>query len=74
MTGMVVEADLPQIRELRRRRGADKVSFDQVADHLVDFAVAHPTHRDAIDRLAAFLARVEHTPHDHDVAGGTTAV
>lgn len=71
---MVVEADLPQIRELRHRRGPEKVAFDQVADHLVDFAVAHPEHRDVIDRLAGFLARVEQTLHDHDVPGGSTAV
>lgn len=74
MVGVVMEDDLPQIRELRHRRGSQKVSFDQVADHLVDFAVAHPEHRDAVDRVAGFLARVEQTPHDHDVTGGSTAV
>ena len=69
-----VESDLPQIRELRRRRGSEKVTFDQVADHLVDFAAANPRHRDVIDRVAGFLARVDQIEHSHDVDGGSTAV
>ena len=49
------------------------MTFDDVADHLVDFAAAHPQHRDAVDRVAGFLARVEQTEHDHDVVGGSSA-
>lgn len=69
-----VESDLPQIRELRRRRGSERVTFDDVADHLVDFAAAHPQHRDAVDRVAGFLARVGEMGHDHDHVGGSSAV
>ena len=74
MDKATVESDLPQIRELRRRRGSERVTFDEVADHLVDFAAAHPQHRDAVDRVAGFLARVTEMDHERDAVGGTSTV
>lgn len=58
--------DMDGVARLRARRGAEKVTFDNVADHLVDFADRDPAARDVIDRLAGFLAEVERVDHDHD--------
>ncbi|MGH7608735.1 MAG: DUF6104 family protein [Acidimicrobiales bacterium] len=55
--------------ELRRRRGQERVRFEQVADHLIDYARQHPEDGLAIDRLARFLAAVEAFAHDHDHPG-----
>jgi len=54
------------VERLRRDRGEEKVSFHDVADHLVDFADRDPAARDVVDRLAAFLAEVEQVDHDHE--------
>ena len=54
------------IDNLRNRRGREQVSFDDIADHLADYAERHPDDGPAIDRLAGFLARVEDVDHDHD--------
>jgi hypothetical protein len=54
------------IDRLRRERGSQRVSFDDVADHLVDFAERHPESAGTVDALAGFLAGVEDVPHDHD--------
>lgn len=51
---------------LRDQRGAALVSFNEVADHLVDFCDRHPDHSDTMNRFAEFLAAVEFIPHDHD--------
>jgi hypothetical protein len=53
------------IATLRDRRGNEKVTFDDVADHLEDHLRRWPGDGPAIDRLAAFLAGVEDVPHDH---------
>jgi Family of unknown function (DUF6104) len=54
------------VDRLRRRRGEEEVTFDNVADHLVDFAERHPGEADVIDRLARFLADVEDVDHHHE--------
>src|SRR5688572_29378668 len=56
------------VDRLRARRGSQKVSFDDVADHLVDFVERHPDAEPVVDAIASFLADVEGTPHDHDEA------
>jgi hypothetical protein len=63
---------MPGVARLRAARGREEVSFDDVADHLVDYAHRHAEHRAALDGLASFLADVEHTDHDHDVAAGSS--
>jgi hypothetical protein len=50
---------------LRDRRGSEDVTFDDVADHLVDFVDRDQAARDVVDRLARFLAEVEQVHHDH---------
>ena len=55
-----------EILRLRDKRGAQRVSFDQVADHMADYARLHPDARPMIDGLARFLADVEDRPHPHD--------
>jgi len=54
------------IARLREVRGEERVSFNDVADHLVDFADRDPGARDVLDRLARFLAEVERVDHDHE--------
>lgn len=54
------------VRRLRDERGAEKVSFHDVADHLVDFVDGDPGAREVVDRLAAFLAEVEQVDHSHE--------
>lgn len=51
---------------LRAVRGAQMVSFSDVADHLFDYCDLHPESAAAIQRFAAFLTAVEYVPHDHD--------
>lgn len=54
------------VRRLRDERGDEKVSFNDVADHLVDFVDRDPAARAVVDRLAAFLADVEQVDHSHE--------
>lgn len=54
------------IRQLRVQRGEQLVSFSDIADHLFDYCDVTPHDAAAIRRFAAFLAAVEHIPHDHD--------
>jgi hypothetical protein len=54
------------IDRLRAKRGRQRVSFDDVADHLVDYAERHPDTAATLDALAGFLADVEDVHHDHD--------
>ena len=51
---------------LKQKRGEEKVTFSDVADHLIDFAQRHPEVAETVDRLARFLAGIEDVPHDHD--------
>jgi len=53
------------IDTLRAKRGEEQVTFDDVADHLVDFAERHPDAANTVDALARFLAGVEDVDHDH---------
>ena len=55
------------IDALRRERGAQTVTFDDVADHLVDYIERRPESRGTLDRFAGFLAGVETVEHDHDL-------
>lgn len=54
------------IARLRDTRGEEQVTFNDVADHFVDFADRDPDARDVLDRLARFLAEVERVDHDHE--------
>lgn len=54
------------IRRLRSLRGGEQVTFNDVADHLVDFTDRDPSARDVVDRVAAFLAEVERVDHSHE--------
>lgn len=55
-----------EIERLRDKRGEQDVKFWQVADHLRDFSDMCPDDGDAVQRVAAFLADVEDTPHQHE--------
>jgi hypothetical protein len=50
---------------LKRKRGDERVTFEHVADHLVDFAERSPEHDGVMADLADFLAEVEDVKHDH---------
>lgn len=50
---------------LQRKRGDQRVSFDHVADHLVDFAERNPDQAQTMADLAEFLAAIEDVEHDH---------
>lgn len=63
--------ELRGIRKLRVERGHEHASFDEIADHLHDFASRYPYASPVVDQIAAFLARVERIAHTH-VADGTT--
>lgn len=54
---------------LRERRGSQKASFDEIADHMVEFVDRYPQARGTIERLAVFLAGVEGRPHAHEDPG-----
>jgi len=54
------------VDELRRVRGSELVSFDDIADHLEDFATREPDTEETLDRLARFLLAVERVEHDHE--------
>lgn len=53
------------LRLLRDRRGKERVAFDQVADHLADFARQHPESAGVVDEIARFIGEVEGIPHRH---------
>lgn len=55
------------IEELVERRGDETVPFRQVADHARDYALAHPQDAPVVERLCAFIARIEMVDHEHDV-------
>lgn len=48
------------IEELLARRGDQDVNIAWVADRLQAFVDANPQFEDAVERLAAFLARDDH--------------
>jgi hypothetical protein len=58
--------ELEGVATLREARGSEEVHFEEIADHLNDFAAITPEARNTIDALARFLARVEDEPHEHD--------
>jgi hypothetical protein len=59
-------SELEGVSTLREARGGEQVHFEEIADHLNDFADITPESRGTIDALARFLARVEDEPHEHD--------
>ena len=61
----------PGVQLLRELRGSERASFNEVADHIVDFGSRHPEARPILDDFASFLAAVEFRPHTHDGAGAT---
>jgi hypothetical protein len=54
------------IRTLRDQRGSQQVTFNEVADHLVDYCDRHPGTAGPLNGFAEFLAAVELIPHDHN--------
>ena len=63
---MSEQETMPGVETLRSKRGDEEVTFDNVADHLIDFVVRHPGAQGTIDRLALFLANVEDRHHEHE--------
>jgi hypothetical protein len=59
------------VTRLREKRGEEKVSFNDVADHVEDFVRRDPGAGAALDRFAGFLAGVEDVEHEHDGVGPT---
>ncbi len=57
---------------LRQRRGDQKLSFAELADHIVDFIERHPEATDLLDGFARFLVTVEQLEHAHAVGNGST--
>lgn len=57
---------LDEISRLRARRGAQQVTFAQVADHLRDYLETCPDDGGAVERMAAFLTDVESMDHHHE--------
>lgn len=51
---------------LMDKRGAEQITFRDVADHLADYLDRFPDEQDTVDKLARFLAGVEDVDHDHD--------
>jgi hypothetical protein len=66
------EAFSPGAEMLRSRRGDQRVTFSDIADHLEDYQRRRPKDAEVIERLAAFLATVEMIHHDHDVSPGSS--
>jgi len=54
------------IETLRERRGKEKVTFNDVCDHLLDYEERHPENTEAIEDFARFIANVEDIDHDHE--------
>ena len=65
----MIPGSLAGIERLHRKRGAQTVSFDDVAGHLADYAAERPQAAAVVDELAGYLADVEDTAHRH--RGGT---
>jgi Family of unknown function (DUF6104) len=59
------------VRRLRDQRGEETVTFNDVADHFEDFVGRDPGSAETVDRIAAFLARVEDVDHEHEGQGPT---
>jgi len=53
---------------LKERRGEERVTFNDVVDHLADYAGRFPDEAASVDKIARFLAGVEDVEHDHDAA------
>ena len=64
------------IETLRKKRGNQKVTFDNICDHLTDYSDRHPENATAMEDFARFVANVEDIEHDHEAHGrrgiGTT--
>jgi Family of unknown function (DUF6104) len=54
------------IGELRDRRGEERVTFNELADQLVEFADRSPNDATVVDALASFLARAEGSSRARD--------
>jgi len=59
------------VGRLREQRGEERVTFNDVADHVEDFVRRDPDSSATMDRFAAFLARVEDVDHEHEGVGPT---
>ena len=59
------------LRRLRDQRGEEKVSFNDVADHVEDFVSRNADSRETLDRFAGFLAGIEEVDHEHEGTGRT---
>ena len=65
-------ASTPGIEQLRSQRGAERATFNEVADHMTDFMGRHPEGGRVVDELAAFLAAARLHGHAHDGHGSTS--
>ena len=54
------------IEFLRKERGDEEVTFNDVCDHLLDYSERHPENAAALEDFARFLANVEDIDHDHE--------
>jgi hypothetical protein len=52
------------IEELAERRGGEQVALDWLATRLREFVDEHPEAEGTVDRLAAWLARLDDDPED----------
>jgi hypothetical protein len=59
------------VQRLREQRGEEKVSFNDVADHVEDFVNRNADSGETLDRFAGFLAGVEDVDHEHEGTGPT---
>ena len=59
--------DADGISQLRAERGAQHVTFSEIADHLFDYLDRHPDESPTVHRIARFLVEVEGIEHDHDL-------
>ncbi len=54
------------IETLLEKRGEEKVTFKDVADHLADYIDKFPREKNAVDNVAKWLAGVEDVDHEHE--------
>ena len=48
------------------KRGDERVTFKEVADHLADYAGRFPAEAETVDNIARFLAGIEDVDHRHE--------
>ena len=51
---------------LRKRRGGERVTFGDVADHVTDYMKLHPPAFETLDAFARYLAELENDHHANE--------